>query len=118
LLQPAWFIGPRYTPDISQYFKSIEAVAASQGFEQILPSAARTGNRKLKPLATGISTSGGSVIKGNAAIKKDKESPTIENPQPTTSTYLSAPATEYPIRSVTPDLIPDNMASRIEALVQ
>jgi hypothetical protein len=60
----------------------------------------------------------GGATNGDSGDAKDKESPTIENPQPTTSTYLSPPATEYPIRSVTPDLVPDSMASRIEALVQ
>jgi hypothetical protein len=34
-------------------------------------------------------------------------------PKAITSTYLNAPATEYPIRSVTPELVPDNMASRL-----
>lgn len=41
---------------------------------------------------------------------------TILAPQPTTSTLLSAPATEYPVRSVTPELVPDSMASRIESV--
>jgi hypothetical protein len=44
-----------------------------------------------------------------------KLAPTILAPQPTTSTLLSAPATEYPVRSVTPELVPDSMASRIES---
>jgi len=87
-----------------KYFKSIEKVAASQGFEQILPSAIRTGTRKAVPkdIDTKVDTT-------------SKHSPTIQSPQPTTSTYLSAPATEYPIRSVTPELVPDSMASRIDA---
>ena len=81
-----------------QYFKSIEKVALEQGFEQILPSKVRTGN--------------GGVI---PRTKVDEiSSPTILAPQPTTSRLLRAtPATEYPVRSVSPDLVPDRMASRI-----
>lgn len=81
-----------------QYFKSIEKVALEQGFEQILPSKVRTGN--------------GPVLR----TKVDEvTSPTILAPQPTTSRLLRAtsPAREYPIRSVSPDLVPDRMASRI-----
>jgi glucosamine-6-phosphate deaminase len=85
-----------------QYFKSIEKVAASQGFEQILPSAIRTGPRKDGP----------QHIDPTPEIK---EEPTILAPQPLTSTLLSAPATEFPLRSHSPDLIPDNMRARIAA---
>jgi len=86
-----------------KYFKSIEAVASSQGFEQILPSKIRTGPRPLsKPLAPTPS----SVM---------KEEPSILSPQPVTSTLLAAPATEYPVRSHTPELVPDRMGSRIAA---
>ena len=84
-----------------QYFKSIEAVAASQGFEQILPSTVRTGPRPVtKPL------------KPTPEVKQE---PSILSPQPLTSTLLAAPATEYPVRSHTPELIPDRMGSRIAA---
>jgi glucosamine-6-phosphate deaminase len=80
-----------------QYFKSIEKVAKEAGFEQILPSKVRTGN--------------GVVPKTRV---EEVNSPTILSPQPTTSRLLRAtPATEYPVRSVSPDLIPDRMASRI-----
>ncbi|KAK0117659.1 Glucosamine-6-phosphate isomerase 1, variant 3 [Cadophora gregata] len=85
-----------------KYFKSIEKVAASQGFEQILPSAVRTGPR----------------VNGHKSIDPTpevKEEPSILSPKPVTSTLLSAPATEYPLRSVSPDLIPDRMAARIAA---
>ncbi|KFY08636.1 hypothetical protein V492_06053, partial [Pseudogymnoascus sp. VKM F-4246] len=44
-----------------------------------------------------------------------KVAPSILAPQPTTSTLLSAPATDYPVRSITPELVPDSMASRIES---
>ncbi|KJZ76924.1 hypothetical protein HIM_03801 [Hirsutella minnesotensis 3608] len=81
-----------------KYFKSIEKVAQEAGFEQILPSKVRTGNGPVAP-QTKISKA---------------DSPTILSPQPTTSRLLGAtPATEYPIRSVSPDLVPDRMASRI-----
>lgn len=72
-------------------------MAQEAGFEQILPSKVRTGN--------------GSVPQTRL---DEASSPTILAPQPTTSRLLGAtPATEYPIRSVSPDLIPDRMASRI-----
>lgn len=85
-----------------KYFKSIEQVASSQGFEQILPSTVRTGPRR-KP---------SQQIEPAPEVK---EEPTILSPQPVTSTLLSAPATEYPVRSITPELIPDRMGSRIAA---
>jgi len=88
--------------DTLQYFKSIEKVAASQGFEQILPSAVRTGPR----------VNGYKPIESTPELK---EEPSILSPQPVTSTLLSAPATEYPLRSVSPDLVPDRMAARIAA---
>ncbi|KAK0628906.1 glucosamine-6-phosphate isomerase [Bombardia bombarda] len=87
-----------------KYFKSIEKVASEQGFEQILPSAVRTGsgNRAAAP----------------AVVTVDEvQSPTILSPQPTTSRLLrpTTPAAEYPVRSVSPDfeLVPDRMASRL-----
>ncbi|KAK6613848.1 glucosamine-6-phosphate isomerase [Botrytis cinerea] len=84
-----------------RYWKSIEKVAADEGFEQILPSSARTGPKRTVPLAP-------------MAESLIKETPTIMSPKPLTSTFLAAPATEYPIRrSITPDLIPDRMGSRI-----
>ncbi|KAM7195223.1 glucosamine-6-phosphate isomerase 1 [Naviculisporaceae sp. PSN 640] len=84
-----------------KYFKSIEKVALAQGFEQILPSRIRTGNNPaLAPQAITID---------------QVQSPTILSPQPTTSRLLrpAVPAAEYPVRSVSPDLIPDRMASRL-----
>jgi glucosamine-6-phosphate deaminase len=96
----------------TQYFKSIEAVAASQGFEQILPSAARTGPRPPAIDASYVNGPNGVTANGTAPTKV---APTILAPQPTTSTLLSAPATDYPVRSVTPELVPDSMASRIES---
>jgi len=86
-----------------KYFKSIEAVAASQGFEQILPSAVRTGPRP-------------TTLQNHVDPTPEvKEKPSILAPQPTTSTLLAAPATEYPLRSHSPDLIPDRMGARIAA---
>ncbi|KOS17385.1 Glucosamine-6-phosphate deaminase [Escovopsis weberi] len=69
-----------------KYFKSIEKVIKEVGFQQILPSKVRTGGGpNPRPLVNEIS------------------SPTILSPQPTTSRLLRAtPATEYPIRSVSP----------------
>ncbi|OTB02167.1 hypothetical protein M426DRAFT_322876 [Hypoxylon sp. CI-4A] len=80
-----------------KYFKSIEQVARQQGFEQILPSSIRTGP--------------GPVPK---TVVDEVQSPTIQHPQPITSRLLLAsPATEYPVRSVSPDLVPDRMADRV-----
>lgn len=84
-----------------KYFKSIEAVASSQGFEQILPSKIRTGPRPADH-----------PIEPTPELK---EEPSIHSPQPLTSTLLAAPATEYPVRSHTPELVPDRMGSRIAA---
>jgi glucosamine-6-phosphate deaminase len=89
-----WMQHPLTCP---QYFRSIENVSREEGFEQILPSTVRTGNGPIP------------VTKVDEVV-----SPTILSPQPTTSRLLKAsPASEYPIRSVSPDLIPDRMASRI-----
>ncbi|GAP88386.1 putative glucosamine-6-phosphate deaminase [Rosellinia necatrix] len=83
-----------------KYFKSIEKVARDQGFEQILPSSIRTGPAAAAPIPK--------------TVVDEVQSPTILAPQPMTSRLLRAtPATEYPLRSVSPDLIPDRMADRV-----
>ncbi|KAH8884696.1 glucosamine-6-phosphate isomerase [Thozetella sp. PMI_491] len=80
-----------------KYFKSIEQVARAEGFEQILPSKIRTGPGPVPQ-----------------TVIEEVQSPTIVAPQPVTSRLLRAsPAAEYPIRSVSPDLVPDRMGSRI-----
>lgn len=86
-----------------QYFKSIEKVARAQGFEQILPSKIRTGTVPIGPKAVVVDP------------PTSPTAPTVMAPQPTTSRLLHhlTPAAEYPVRSVSPDLIPDRMASRI-----
>jgi glucosamine-6-phosphate deaminase len=80
-----------------KYFKSIEKVAREQGFEQILPSKVRT---------------------GNVAIPETKihrtQSPVIIAPEPIASHLLRAtPMGDYSMRTPSPDLLPDRMASRI-----
>lgn len=67
-----------------------------------MPSAIRTGQTAIpKTVVEDISSP--TVI----------SSPTILHPQPLTSRLLRAsPATEYPVRSVSPDLVPDRMAER------
>lgn len=90
-----------------KYFKSIEEVAKSQGFEQILPSAARTG-RKVRA-QEGTSVDG--TRKDDRSVHDDEaevlaqeiESLKLRSMKPLTSTYLAAPATEYPVRSQSPD---------------
>ncbi|EFQ30256.1 glucosamine-6-phosphate isomerase [Colletotrichum graminicola] len=84
-----------------KYFKSIEKVAREQGFEQILPSRIRTGPGPVP-----------------VTVIDEVETPTILHPQPTTSRLLRAsPATEYPIRSTSPDieLVFESMASRTKS---
>ncbi|KAK8085043.1 hypothetical protein PG997_006314 [Apiospora hydei] len=86
-----------------KYFKSIELVARAQGFEQILPSTIRTGQTPIPK-----------TVVEEIASPTIISSPTILQPQPVTSRLLRAsPATEYPVRSVSPDLVPDRMADRV-----
>ncbi|KAH7175621.1 hypothetical protein EDB81DRAFT_770438 [Dactylonectria macrodidyma] len=78
-----------------KYFKSIEKVAREQGFEQILPSSVRTGNVPIP----------------ETKIQKVQSTPIVA-PEPIASHLLRAnPAPTS--RSVSPDLVPDRMASRI-----
>ncbi|KAJ2903611.1 glucosamine-6-phosphate deaminase [Zalerion maritima] len=87
-----------------KYFKSIEKVAREAGFKQILPSKMRTG--MVAPLTP------------PETVIHESDSPTILQPQPTTSRMLlhTAPANEYPVRSTSPDPVFDRMASRIDDL--
>lgn len=120
-----------------KYFKSIEEVAKSQGFEQILPSAARTGRKTLSKSDDQTLHIGNGMRQNDLAahseeaemLQKEIESLKLQNMRPLTSTYLAAPATEYPVRSqspdkelrgqsgigrsVTPELINESMGSRI-----
>ncbi|KAF4346008.1 glucosamine-6-phosphate deaminase [Fusarium beomiforme] len=80
-----------------KYFKSIEKVAREQGFEQILPSKVRTGN----------------VVIPETKVRR-APSPAIIAPEPIASHLLRAtPAGDYSMRTPSPDLFPDRMASRI-----
>ncbi|KAJ0283535.1 hypothetical protein COL940_003996 [Colletotrichum noveboracense] len=84
-----------------KYFKSIEKVAKAEGFEQILPSKIRTGPGPIP-----------------VTVVDEVSTPTIHHPQPTTSRLLRAsPATEYPVRSVSPDieLVFESMESRTKS---
>lgn len=120
---------------IKQYFKSIEEVAQQQGFEQILPSSIRTGtitsqpqsqyNRQVTPINTAAAVPK-TQINGipqspptspqRAEVVVSVSSPTILAPQPVTSRLLrpTSPANEYPVRSVSPDFVPDRMADRVQ----
>ena len=73
---------------------------------RVLPSKIRTGPRPTQdfPAPTPINTS----------VPKSKE-PTIYSPQPVTSTLLAALVTDYPVRSHTPELVPESMSSRFAA---
>lgn len=81
-----------------QYFKSIEKVAREAGHEQILPPTVRAGNDLVR----------------TTRVDEEANSPTILSPQPATFRLVGAtPATEYTVRSGSPELVPDRMASRI-----
>lgn len=119
-----------------KYFKSIEEVASQQGFEQILPSSIRTGanpqqaqsqyNRQPIPINTSTpppvpktQINGIPQSPPTSPQKFEHEvvsSPTILAPQPVTSRLLrpTSPANEYPVRSVSPDFVPDRMADRVQ----
>lgn len=97
-----------------KYFKSIEQVARTEGFEQILPSKVRTG---LGP-STVVQAPRDRAPSPNGDAGAEDLRPSIRTPQPTTSRLLraSSPAAEFPLRrSSSPDvdLVPDRMASRI-----
>ncbi|POS79653.1 glucosamine-6-phosphate isomerase [Diaporthe helianthi] len=102
-----------------KYFKSIEQVANSQGFEQILPSSIRTGPnvKNFRPISAQPVPTTVVIDEVSPPMSPKESSPTILSPQPTTSRLLRAfsPANEYPVRSVSPDfdLVPDRMADRL-----
>lgn len=75
--------------NVSQYFKSIEQVATSQGFGQALPSEELT------------------LKKRDSVLEK------LESPRSPTSKAFLAPAKPDIKRPVTPDLIPDSMHNRL-----
>jgi len=78
--------------DLSQYFKSIEQVATSQGFGQALRSEEFT------------------LRKRDSVLEK------LDSPKsPGAKTFLTTPIPELK-RPTTPDLVPDSMRSRVEAL--
>lgn len=90
-----------------KYFKSIETVGKSQGFEQILPSAVRAGPPK--PL---------SQRNSNVKVHPPPQTPpSLAQPKPVTSTSLHAPATDYPMnRAISPEFFPDSMGSRLTSV--
>ncbi|KAF5708616.1 glucosamine-6-phosphate deaminase [Fusarium mundagurra] len=80
-----------------KYFKSIEKVAREQGSKQILPSKVRTGT----------------VTIPETKIQRAK-SPASIAPEPIASHLLRAtPAGDCSMKTPSPDLFPDRMASRI-----
>ncbi|KAH6842890.1 hypothetical protein B0I37DRAFT_206270 [Chaetomium sp. MPI-CAGE-AT-0009] len=84
-----------------KYFKDIDQVARTQGFQQILPSKVRTGPATVP----------------TTIVTDEFPAPTIHSPQPTTSRLLRAtPATEYPLRSrsPSPDRIPRHLLATPE----
>ncbi|KAF1987211.1 glucosamine-6-phosphate isomerase [Aulographum hederae CBS 113979] len=74
-----------------KYFKSIEEVAANCGFGQTLPSEAKISRKR-------------------DSVLEELQSPKSGSPK---GLFLEMPKREEIRRSVTPDLVPDSMASRI-----
>lgn len=91
---------------MNQYFKSIEQVAWSQGFTQILPESTQMGAKR------------DSIIQQLESPKSPKYSefnllPPTPDGTPVKTKFSKA---EVPIlRSITPELVPDRMASRLPA---
>lgn len=78
---------------VPQYFKSIEAVANEIGYKQTLPSAAVTGAKR-------------DMIVEELTSPRDAK-------RPDSAIHLKAPELTARPRSVTPELVPDRMSSRI-----
>lgn len=90
-----------------QYFKSIESVASSQGFTQILPSAAHMSKKR------------DSVVSQLDSPKSPKNTSSLFPPT-TAATTVEDGQTDHSVetsiaRSVTPELVPDRMADRLPA---
>ncbi|GAB7348862.1 hypothetical protein MBLNU459_g7564t2 [Dothideomycetes sp. NU459] len=92
---------------VSQYFKSIEQVASSQGFTQILPERTEMGAKR------------DSIIEQLDSPKSPKPSefnllpPTPED-TPVRTKFATGAAGQAPIlRPITPELVPDRMGDRI-----
>ncbi|KAM0331518.1 hypothetical protein ACHAQA_003195 [Verticillium albo-atrum] len=86
-----------------RYFKSIEKVAAERGYEQVLPAELR------------VHPASPTSPKDAAVVVDAVQTPTVLRPQPVTPALLRAnsPALDPNVRAVSPDLVPDRMASRI-----
>lgn len=83
-----YFKSPHFA-DFAQYFKSIEQVAASQGFGQALPSEELT------------------LKKRDSVLEK------LDSPRsPKSKSFLAPPKPEL-TRQVTPELVPDSMHARL-----
>lgn len=95
-----------------KYFKSIETVGKSQGFEQLLPSTKRSGP---KIFAVRVSQENHSEENSNVTIQSP-QSPSLAHPKPEISTLLNAPASNYPFRAISPDFMPDSMGSRLASV--
>jgi glucosamine-6-phosphate deaminase len=92
-----------------KYFKSIERVALECGFEQILPSEARTGAKR-QSVQEKLD-----VDSPTGSPQQDKRESLIQDGiNDSGDTKLTPPAVEQILRSPTPDLKPDSMHSRVE----
>ncbi|UPK93560.1 hypothetical protein LCI18_004495 [Fusarium solani-melongenae] len=91
-----------------KYFKSIERVALGLGLEQKLPTKLRIGPNS--PVEEGSDTSAGAI----AVAPLTAHVPILAHPQAVDRSLLHAKdANGANLRSVSPDLVPDCMASRI-----
>jgi len=94
-----------------KYFKSIEKVAVSQGFDQLIPS-----NLQIcSPLQKSQEITLQNDVSGEPRISiiPETNGDSTEFAQPSTDILLGPPVTEGLQRSHTPDLVPDRMSSRI-----
>lgn len=99
----------------AQYFKSIEKVALEQGFEQVLPTDLRIGTAGflLAEQVDSTKRPKDHFVAEPASVMVDEvQSPVAVHPQPNSPALLRANGPAI-ARSVSPDLVPDRMASRI-----
>jgi glucosamine-6-phosphate deaminase len=112
-----------------RYFKSIEMVARGEGWEQGMPGVVRLEERKAETVEEDLERAKNRSEEKKAddaktngsteALVDSTASPPLAHPSPKapTSTNLSppVPSAQHLARSPTPELVPDNMASRLSA---
>lgn len=94
---------------MKQYFKSIEKVAEKFGIPQSIPIAVQMGTRVADAQ---LSSSG---LAGETRERQDSASAELSA---ISKDMKLAPPVQLPSRAVTPELFPDNMASRVPAFIE